>query len=283
MHLGRTPLGCLRASKQPKRSCDVTLERAGDLLAALGSSREPVSGDLVPDPAVAPWVRRAFAMRASGARLVEVVDMLNREAPRPGGRLWPTRTSTDAPPARVPGRGGPGRPRRARRTRIARGRGDVRGGAGPFARPVASERDRRVPPARPDPLRGVRLPDGGCNQPCTRASGAVDRVDVVSVRRAAGWRGLRAAGASTAWSELTATEQFEVLREALDAVVVRESRGRREPVAARTSLYRTGTVEHLLPCATNGWELRPLGFAAAAALTEASTASRSRPVQGVGR
>ncbi len=88
MHLGRTPLGYLRASKQPKRSCDVTLERAGDLLAALGSSREPVSGDLVPDPAVAPWVRRAFAMRASGAPLVEVVDMLNGEAPRPGGRLW---------------------------------------------------------------------------------------------------------------------------------------------------------------------------------------------------
>ncbi len=240
MHLGRTPLGYLRASKQPKRSCDVTLERAGDLLAALGSSREPVSGDLVPDPAVAPWVRRAFPMRASGARLVEVVDMLNREAPRPGGRLWPTRTSTDAPPARVPGRGGPGRPRRARRTRIARGRGDV------------------------------RFPMVGCNQPCTRAGGAVDRARLL-VRRAAGRRGLRAAGASTAWSELTATEQFEVLREARDAVVVRQSRGRREPRRPHLPLPdQDGRAP--APVRDERLELRPFGFAAAAALTEPSTA-----------
>ena len=66
----------------------MTLERAGELLAALGSSREAVTGGLVPDPVVAPWVRRASAMRASGARLVKVVDMLTREAPGPGGRLW---------------------------------------------------------------------------------------------------------------------------------------------------------------------------------------------------
>jgi len=43
-HLGRTPLGYLCASKQPKRACDVTLERAGELLAAIRSARSPVSG-----------------------------------------------------------------------------------------------------------------------------------------------------------------------------------------------------------------------------------------------
>ena len=50
MHLGRTPLGYLRASKQPKHARDVTLERAGELLSALGSTRASVSGGLVPDP-----------------------------------------------------------------------------------------------------------------------------------------------------------------------------------------------------------------------------------------
>jgi len=76
-------------------------------------------------------------------------------------------------------------------------------------------------------------------------------------------------------SELTAAEQFEVMREALDAVVVRKARGRREPVADRTFLYGTGTVEHLLPAPANGWALRPFDFAAAdaaAAVTPASAA-----------
>jgi hypothetical protein len=52
MHLGRTPLGYLRHLSSPKRSCDVTLEGAAEPLAALGSSRAPVSGGLVLDPAV---------------------------------------------------------------------------------------------------------------------------------------------------------------------------------------------------------------------------------------
>jgi len=87
--------------------------------------------------------------------------------------------------------------------------------------------------------------------------------------------GAQSASACTGWSELTAAEQFEVMREALDAVVVRKARGRREPIADRTFLYGTGTVEHLLPAPTNGWALRPFDFAAAdasAAVTQADAA-----------
>src|SRR3712207_6833660 len=59
VHLGRTPLGYLRASKNPKHACDITLPHAAELLLALGSDREPVSGGLVPDPVVGPWITRA--------------------------------------------------------------------------------------------------------------------------------------------------------------------------------------------------------------------------------
>jgi len=190
VHLGRTPLGYLRASKQPKRSCDVTLERAGELLAALGSSREPVSGGLVPDPALAPWIRRAFAMRASGARLVEVVDTLNREAPRPGGRLW-THTHVQ----------------RMLRLRVYLGEVGQADLVVPDAHEplVAAPTFAAVQGLSPDRsprcataefhLRGLircagcGFPMVGWNQPRTRASGAVERVRVYRcVRQRAGGR-----------------------------------------------------------------------------------------------
>jgi hypothetical protein len=68
VHLGRTPLGYLRASKQPKHACDITLERAAELLRALGSGREPVSAGLMPDPGRRPRGGATASSRNTAAK-----------------------------------------------------------------------------------------------------------------------------------------------------------------------------------------------------------------------
>jgi DNA invertase Pin-like site-specific DNA recombinase len=355
VHLGRTPLGYLRASKQPKHACDVSLARAAELLAAWRSSREPVSGGLIPDPMVAPSIARAFALRASGAQYTEIIAMLNREAPRPESRLW---THTHV----------------ARMMTLRVYLGEV--GQADLVVPDAHESlvdeatfaaaqiaPKRQPSRSPTAefhLRGVLrcagcgFPMTGWNQPRVRASGAVDRVRVYRcvrqrvggkcqeravvsadaveqivrdavephlrhlaaetplpaatplpgidaelaqiderLRRLSGelqaeldadtWqdlvtehsrrrRQLRAlrgqAGGGVlpdtiTWSDLTAAEQFEVIREGISAVMVRKAQVRRQPIEERIEIYPAGTVDHLFPSKANDWRITPFDFAAA--------------------
>ncbi len=80
--------------------------------------------------------------------------------------------------------------------------------------------------------------------------------------------------ATTSWSDLTTTEQFEVIRDGLSAVVVQKAACRGQSVHERVSLYPYGTVEHLLPSKANGWRVTPFDYAAAeVAVSEARRAA----------
>lgn len=220
VHLGRTPLGYLRASKQPKRDCDVTLARAAELLRALGSEREPVSGGLVPDPVAGPAVARAFQLRASGAQYPEILAMLNRDAPRPAGRLW-----THTHVARM-------LTLRVYLGEVHQADLVVREAHEPlideatFAAAQVAQRARAPrSPAAEFHLRGVircagcGFPMTGWNQPRTRASGAVERVRVYRCarQRTGGMCGARAVVMADAVEQLV-REGVEPLVRHLSAV-----------------------------------------------------------------
>jgi site-specific DNA recombinase len=214
VHLGRTPLGYVRASKQPKHGCDVTLARAGELLAALGSDREPVSGGLVPDPVAAPAITHAFALRASGAQYPEILAMLNDAAPRPGGRRW-----THTHVTRMLGL-------RVYLGEVHQGDLVVSGAHEPLtdeatfaAAQVAQPGRPRRSPAAEFHLRGLircagcGFPMVGWNQPRTRASGAVDRVRVYRCVRQ------RTGGACTARAVVMADAVEQIVRDAAEPLV----------------------------------------------------------------
>lgn len=92
-HLGRVPVGYLKVRDKPRGDGDVSIPAAATILKKLGSSREPVHGSLVPDPDSAQMVRRAFEMRADGATVSAIRQMMDAECPRPSGGLW---TATQA-------------------------------------------------------------------------------------------------------------------------------------------------------------------------------------------
>jgi site-specific DNA recombinase len=355
VHLGRTPLGYLRASKQPKHACDVPLDQAAALLPAWGSQRSPVSGGLVPDHVIGPAVTRAFKLRASGGQFPEIIAMLNGDAPRAEGRLW---THTHVA--------------RMLANRVYLGEVTQADLVIPDAHePLTDEETfaaaqiatRQRAPRSPNAefhLRGLircagcGFPMVGWNQPRVRASGDVDRVRVYRcVRKRVGgacqeravimadavehfvlaaveehvhhlvaettpatepalvaidaelaqveerlrrlsnglraeldadtWQDLvteharrrrellakrRHAGGSalpaiTSWSDLTAAERFEVIREGLSAVVVRKAQTRGQAIEERAEIFPGGTVDHLLPSKENGWHITPFDFAAA--------------------
>jgi hypothetical protein len=354
VHLGRTPIGYLRASKQPKHACDITLARATELLADLGSDREPVSGGLVPDPALAPIIRRVFELRASGAQYPELLGVLDREAKRPSGRLWTHTQVARMLTLRVYlGEVG-------QADLVVPGAHEAIVDEALFARAQAVQKRRPArSPAADFHLRGVircagcGFPMTGWNQPRVRASGAVERVRVYRcVRRRGGgacesrsvitadavedlvraaaqpyvahltatsapstgdesrvsaiaaeigriderlrrltsddedalWADLIAEqsvrkskllaeraslqatvarNVTTTFVELDRAEQFEILREALDAVIVSKTERRGQPVEERVALYAAGTVGHLLPSKANDWRIRPFDFSAA--------------------
>ncbi len=214
VHLGRTPIGYLRASKQPKHACDITLARAGELLDGMGSAREPVSGGLVPDPAVAPVIRRVFELRAGGAQYAELLRLLDGEAPRPGGRLW-----THTQVARM----------LTLRVYLGEvGQADlvvpdahepIVGEALFLAAQVAQKRRPSRSPAAEFYLRGLircagcGFPMTGWNQPRVRATGAVDRVRVYRcVRR-------RNGGACESRAVITADTVEDYVRAAVEPYV----------------------------------------------------------------
>jgi DNA invertase Pin-like site-specific DNA recombinase len=363
VHLGRTPIGYLRASKQPKHACDVTLERAAEILRAWGSEREPVSGGLIPDPDVAPSVAKAFELRAAGAQYPVILTMLDREAPRPAGRLWSHTQVARMLSARVY-------------------LGEV--GQAELVVPNAHEplideatfaaaqiAPRRRPPRSPAAefhLRGaIRCagcghPMVGWNQPRVRASGAVDRVRVYRcvrrrhrdacqeravvtadgvealvlaafepyvrhltasaptgpdrgraaaidaelnqiderIRRLNGelreelddemWQEMLTtlarqrrdlvaermeatapgpSGAATCWADLDPSERFEVVRQAIGAVMVRKAQYRGQPFEERVRVYAVGVVDHLLPSRSKDFAITPFDFAAADAALSA--------------
>jgi hypothetical protein len=343
------------------------MERAAEVLRAWGSSRAPQSGALIPDPAVAPAVMRAFTLRATGARIHEVIAMLERDWPRGGGLLW---SHTQV--------------KRMLSSRVYLG--EVRQGGivvpdahEPLVDPVTFAAVQGIPPRIATRsanaefhLRGVircagcSLPTTGWNQPRLRASGEVDRVRVYRcARQRQGGRcesgavisadaverlvrepiepyvrdlvadaslasvgaGTRAAAvradlqhveerlrrltadlhdelepdvwqtmvaelsarrralldeqeqltssvapSPTSWRDLSTAEQFEVMREALDAVIVRRATRNRQPPEERVSLYRAGTLGDLLPPHRGARRPQPFDFEASEAAASARAA-----------
>jgi hypothetical protein len=67
----------------------------------------------------------------------------------------------------------------------------------------------------------------------------------------------------TSWRDLSTAEQFEVMREALDAVIVRRATRHRQPPEERVSLYRAGTLGDLLPPHRGARRPQPFDFDAA--------------------
>jgi hypothetical protein len=67
------------------------------------------------------------------------------------------------------------------------------------------------------------------------------------------------------WEDLSVAEQFEVMLSAVDAVVVRKSARRGEPVTSRVQIYGAGSVAHLLPGPETQHRMRRFDFTQAPA------------------
>jgi hypothetical protein len=79
----------------------------------------------------------------------------------------------------------------------------------------------------------------------------------------------RSAGTTTGWADLDPSERFEVVRQAIGAVMVRKAQYRGQSFEERVRIYAAGVVDHLLPSRSKDFAITPFDFAAADAALSA--------------